>query len=138
MTRPDHIYGFNYLRASLSVAVVAIHTKLFGTLNTFQADNRVEHAITASDLMYLIGLSLAVPTFFLISLFLLCARAEGNRYYYSCMLKVAGLYLLWMCLLVLFPWGSVQLPAEFSLKSVTLFVVAGGHTPFYFFFLCCS
>ena len=130
MPRPDsadraisgHVHGFDYARCLLAVLVVALHTRALGLS-------------AKADVVYDHFFSLAVPSFMLISLFLLVAKGE---------VRGSGLARRVQRLALLFIFWSAAYAVVFhktgdivsGCRSATGFVriaVEGGNPIFYFF-----
>ena len=128
-------YGFDYLRASMVLVVVAIHTKLFGPSHVF--GTYYDNNISIINVINLYFLPLAVPVFFLISLFLFIVKTNSdNRYFFYRLRRLAYLYLFWV---VLWSMHKGDLTTLFQvlnggIKSVVVFIVSAGSSAFYFFF----
>lgn len=121
----------------MSFAVVAWHIQLFGASNLFNAKNFAGHDIVFSDIINLYFLLLAVPVFFLMSLFLFFQKIWIDPFYFK--KRIARLLLLYVFWdgLWLFLWGyltdfSNLFPS--SLRAILISVVSGWCSPYYFFF----
>jgi len=135
--RPSYHYGFDYLRAFMSLAVVAWHLRIFGISALFDKNEFVRHAISFSDIINFHLLLLAVPVFFLISLFLSFEKGVMNNSYFSRRVgRIAGLYGFWLSFFFLiYGWrsGFASLgPA--SGKDLLVKIASGWSTLYYFFF----
>lgn len=135
--RRRYYYGFDYLRAIMSLAVVAWHIHLFGISSLFDKSGFTHHAITLSDVINFQLLLLAVPVFFLISLFLFFDHYKTHdRYFKNRIKKIAGLYGFWLGIFFLFyAWcyGFVPLLPSDG-KNLLMKIISGWSTLYYFFF----
>jgi len=129
--------GFDCLRAVMSLAVVAWHLHLFGVSTLFDERGFFHHTISLSDVINFHLLLLAVPVFFLISLFLFFDRYKIRGHYFRDRIKkILCLYGFWLGLFFLFyacRYGfSSLLPADG--KNLLIKIVSGWSTLYYFFF----
>ena len=76
-------HGIDYLRAFMSLAVIAWHMRLFGISPLFDVNGYATHRIQFSDLINFNLLLLAVPVFFLISIFLQIEKSMKKSADYS-------------------------------------------------------
>jgi peptidoglycan/LPS O-acetylase OafA/YrhL len=121
----------------MSLAVVAWHIHLFGISTLFDKRLFSHHAITFSDIMNFQFLLLAVPVFFLISLFLFFDHYKTHDGYFKNRIKrIACLYGFWLGLFFLFyVWRygfSPLLPTDG--KNLLMKITSGWSTLYYFFF----
>ena len=133
-----YYYGFDYLRAVMALAVVAWHIHLFGISSLFDQRAISPHALTISNIVNFQFLLLAVPFFFLISLFLFFDHYHKTHghYFNNRIKKIACLYGFWLGLFFLF-YGrrcglSPLLPVDG--KDLIIKIVSGWSTLYYFFF----
>lgn len=135
--RPSYYYGFDYLRAFMSLAVVAWHLQVFGISALFDKNEFLRHAISFSDIINFHLLLLAVPVFFLISLFLFFDHYKTHdRYFKNRIKKISGLYGFWLGLFLLFyawRYGFVSLLPTDG-KDLLVKITSGWSTLYYFFF----
>jgi len=134
-THPYH-YGFDYLRAFMSLAVVAWHRHLFGMSALFNKNEFSRQAIALSDIINFHFLMLPVPVFFLISIFLFFEHyAEGKHYFSLRIRRIACLYGFWLGLAFLlhgYRYGfSPLLPS--SGPDLLMRILSGWSTLYYFF-----
>ena len=129
--------GFDCLRAVMSLAVVAWHLHLFGVSTLFDERRFSHHIISLSDVINFHFLLLAVPVFFLISLFLFFDHYKIRDHYFSGRIKkILCLYGFWLGSFFLFyayRYGfSSLLPADG--KNLLIKIISGWSTLYYFFF----
>ena len=132
-----YFHGFDYLRAVMSLAVVAWHIQLFGASDLFDLGNFTGHDIVLSDVINLYFLLLAVPVFFLISLFLFFQRIVINRFYFKKrMARLLLLYLFWDGLWLLLYGYLTDFSNIFpsSFRDILISIVSGWSSLYYFFF----
>ena len=132
------IPGISWLRASLSVAVVAWHMNSFGKSLIFDNKEYLRHVFALSDLINFQVLLLAVPTFFLISCYLYARKNPSLHYYTKRISRLAILAVFWTLaawIWVVLVIGYHRLPSlpPPSLQSFTIIVLSAGYTPYYFF-----
>lgn len=127
-TKPDRYYaGFDYLRAILSLAVIAIHTNLLTAHGKFSLE---ETGINIFDIIQFNLFFLAVPVFLLISLFLFYKKngtllKDGRRIY-----QLVILYVFWTSIWILF---KDTRPRD-GIYETLIFLMRGGKSIFWFFF----
>ncbi len=118
-----HFHGFDYARCVLALAVVALHTSAFGTSAYARA-------------VYDHVLSLAVPSFFLISLFLFADKGQtGGRPAFSPH-RAARAAVRLLVRPARRSYSVIPVRSLHALHSITGFVrlaVKGGNAVFYFF-----
>jgi peptidoglycan/LPS O-acetylase OafA/YrhL len=130
-------YGIDYLRALMSFAVVAWHMRLFGTSRQFDAQGFFLEQIEISDILNFNLLLLAVPVFFLISLFLQNEKwMQGQLRLFARLERLLYLYCFWvgMALLLYRLENKLSVIWPDSIAKLGLFVVTGGYSLFYFLF----
>jgi len=135
--RRCYYYGLDYLRAVMSLAVVAWHIHLFGVSALFDKNGFIHHAITLADIINFHFLLLAVPVFFLISLFLFFDHDKIHDCYFKNRIKkIACLYGFWLgSFFLLYAWRygfAPLLPSDG--KNLLLKITSGWSTLYYFFF----
>ena len=123
----NYYAGFDYLRAALSLAVIAIHTKLLATHGNFSFDDRF--GINVFDIVHFNVFFLAVPVFFIISLFLFYKKDEsllksGRRIYH-----LLVLYVFWTGTWILFK----DTRPDDGILGIILYIMRGGKSIFWFF-----
>ncbi|MBW1719044.1 MAG: acyltransferase [Deltaproteobacteria bacterium] len=132
-----YFHGFDYLRAVMSVAIVAWHIQLFGASNLFDLKNFADHNIVLSDIINFYFLLLAVPVFFLISLFLFFQKIVINRSYFKKRItRLLLLYLFWVGLWLLLYGCLTNFSNIFpsSFKDILISIISGWSSLYYFFF----
>lgn len=120
--------GFDYIRAVLSLAVIAIHTRLLSAHGNLSVDER--SGFNVFDIIELNLFFLAVPLFFLVSLFLFYKKQstlvkDGRRVY-----QILILYAFWSAAWVLFR----DTRPKSGLSEILVFIISGGESVFWFFF----
>lgn len=124
---PNHYAGFDYLRAILSLAVIAIHTNLLTSHGKFSQE---EAGINIFDIVQFNLFFLAVPVFIIISLFLFYKKSgtpsQDRRRIYQLII----LYIFWTSLWILF---KDTRPRD-GIDQVLIFIMRGGKSIFWFFF----
>lgn len=130
--------GFDFLRATFAVAIVALHAELFSFLRTAGL-GPLENVFNA-NVAYI-----AVPVFLQISLFLFCikirSRETGSYFFQKRLPKLIYLYLFWVASMLVFNiifgfnGGLAAIKSGVSsVRGAVEFVVSGGNSPLYFFF----
>lgn len=133
---PYH-YGFDYLRAFMSLAVVAWHLRVFGLSGFFDPEGYRHHFITFSDIINMQVLLLAVPVFFLVSLFLYFEHgAMDNHYFVRRVRKIAGLYGFWLAVFLVIYGCSYGFSSLVPVGGWDLLrkIISGWGSLYYFFF----
>lgn len=135
LTDRECIPGISWLRALLSVSVVAWHMNSFGKSLIFDKNGYVRHVFTLSDLINFQVLILAVPTFFLISCYLYARKNHTMRYCKERVGRFAILAVSWTVAIVIWISGYRGLVSlrPTSLQSFMMTVLSAGHTLYYFF-----
>lgn len=119
----------------MAIAVVAIHMELFGRYTIYDTKEYLLHRFSMSDLATYHVLTLAVPAFFLMSLFLFSLKVRsGNAYFLKRTEKLIYLYVFWLTAIVLWRGGSGQALQKNDLREFLVFSISGDHSLFYFFF----
>jgi len=134
-------YGIDYLRSFMSLVVIAWHLRLLGATGFFHIGEFETQQFGWADLIYYHVFFLAVPSFYLISLFMFSNRQEiSAKYLLNRIERFAYLYLFWLgvgvlvysklndiSVLVLFrSWTS-------SLHQFAFVFFSGAGTLYYFF-----
>ena len=132
-------YGFVYLRAIMVTAVIVWHTKLFGGSNLSIIDRYSADGITLSVLICFNFLLLAVPTFFLMSLFLFSIKVKTNKsYFFHRIERLVYLYLFWTGLFLLVRYRCecdiFSTILSSGTKNIMSFFAGQGISAFFFFF----
>ena len=130
-------YGFDYLRAVLSIAIVAWHARLLGESSIFSETGFSGHHLQVSDVINLHFFLLAVPTFILVSLFLTYRKLRGNpKYIVGRVEGFVYLYVFWVGLWTLYNWKEIRMPSlDFDYVWYVLrYAATGGSSEYYFFF----
>ncbi len=131
-------YGFDYLRALMSIGVVTLHMELLGRHTILDIQEYRLHKFSVPDLLNYHMLCLAVPVFFLVSLFLFFEKVHNNRaYFWSRIERLIYIYVFWLLLLILWRGGLNQMLPSYDLKSILILIMSGGPSAFYFFFSLC-
>lgn len=128
------IEGIEWLRAAMSICVVAWHLAGGGRSLIF-SDRFVEHSFTLSDLVNFHILLLAVPTFVLISNYLL-ARCNPDAATALHRVRRVGLLLLfWPFMMMLFRggWDGFVADVPSTVNDALVYILSAGDTVYYFF-----
>lgn len=121
-------------------AVIAIHTDLFRTVSDFDIKTYQfsHYHVRLFDIINFNLLTLAVPTFFVISLFLFFAKVSDSRSYFRPrMVRLFYLYGFWVVLWCLHFGGFYAFASHIrhgDIAAVVEFIVRGGGGILYFFF----
>ena len=135
-----YYYGFDYIRAIGCLFVLANHSKLIEI--NYYATNEPLH-ISIGDIFFFQVISLAVPLFFVVTLFLFFIRQSESPGYFIQRLKyLISLYLFWTAVYLLYRFiGYFQSnnTDEFKelfmdLKSIVVLIMTGGGWLYFFFF----
>jgi peptidoglycan/LPS O-acetylase OafA/YrhL len=121
----------------MSLGVIAWHLRVFGSSAAFDINRFPGHTLVLSDLINFHLLLLAVPVFFLVSLFLFFAKAKRNqRYFRQRLKKLVGLYFFWtgLWLLVCGKLYGFFFVLKKIIENAVIFAVTGGYSLYYFFF----
>lgn len=90
----DFIFGFDYLRVFLCIAVVALHCNVFNVPNMYSAQdpaNPLYYRILLYNLFWI-----AVPSFLTVSLFLYFKKSLNDKHYAKKrILKLFAIYFFW-------------------------------------------
>lgn len=129
------IEGFDYLRALLSVFVVAWHMSAAGKSLIFSQERYLEHTFTLSDLVNFHILMLAVPGFIFISSFLYARKGVSLGALKKRMLRLLPLVTFWPVAIIVYRHGFKKLLhlVPRSPEHFLLLVMRAGYTPYYFF-----
>ena len=134
-------YGIDYLRSFMSLAVIAWHMHIFGDTGFFQIGEFETQTVGWVDFIYFHVLFLAVPTFYLIALFVFSNRQVISvQYLMKRVERLTYLYIFWLgtglliymnlsnrsILELLLSWTS-------SMDQFALAFFSGGFTLYYFF-----
>jgi len=136
-----HFYpGFDYLRVIMIAAVIAGHAQLTLRFNAFDI-NQYQFPHYHVTILNVIGenlLALAVPTFFIVSLFLFFTKVQDSRSYFRPrMVRLLYLYGFWVVLWLLHRGGFSTFASDVrhgDIYGAVEFVVRGGYSEFYFLF----
>lgn len=124
-----HYNGLDYLRAFLPLFVVAIHTRLASTYGNLS--NHEIPGINVFDIVQFNLFMLAVPAFFLISLFLFFRKTQtSTKYDVQRIYELSVLFVFWSGIWILI---NHTYP-ERNPADIIIFIVRGGSSIFYFFF----
>ena len=134
----NYFFGFDYLRAGLCIFVVAWHNVIFGPPTVLNS-SMIEHlSPTVADIIYFNILLLAVPTFFLTSIFLyvLLRQHRPANYFIDRMKRFASLLIFWSVTVSLYRYMMGWNLNDFfnGRLQTTLTIVTGGRSVFYYFF----
>lgn len=128
MKIPDYEYGFDWLRALLPFFVIAIHTNAVSSFgNLFLVETKLPNIF---DVIQFNLLFLAVPSFLLMSLFLLFKKQRSSQNDLFKIYKLLILYVFWVGLWLLF---TKKVPS-WDFFGVSVFIIRGGNSIFYFLF----
>jgi hypothetical protein len=121
------------------ILIVVWHTRLFGGLEVLNFAQYCDHSIPISNIICIQFLLLAVPVFFLISIFLFIANLEKTKnYFYSRIEKLLYLYFFWTGIycLICYHKGFSIFTEVFSQspKDIFFFIACGGVSAFWFLF----
>lgn len=131
----QRIDGLQWLRAVMSLFVVIWHLGGGGKSALFYPDKLPNHSFQASDFVNFQVLLLAVPTFMLISTYLLALAGGSMTTALRRSQRVALLVLFWPVLWMLYQGGWASLPQNLPATpgDTVTFVLTAGHTIYYFF-----
>ena len=131
----DRIEGFDYLRAVMSVFVVAWHIKLAGSSLTYPKAEYFEHSLTMSDFVNFHVLILAVPTFIFVSTYLYVLKGTSATSLRKRLKRLSILLTFWPVAWILYRRGYSGLLEiiPHSLSSFLITVMQAGETIYYFF-----
>ncbi len=135
--KSQRYHGFDYLRALMTLAIVAWHIKLFGISDIAKINLYKNHSFIFSDLINYHFLLLGVPVFFLISLFLFSYRILNETGYLTKRLeRLSYLYIFWtgfwlIVFKAVYGYSFIRLD---SAKKIVLLIITGGHSLYYFLF----
>ena len=99
-----HINGIDWLRAFLSVLIVAWHMHAFGTSDIFNKQRYTVHQFELSDFLNFHILLVAVPLFIAISCYLFALKNTSYAHFKARMLKIGSLLIFWVVMFYL--WNS--------------------------------
>jgi hypothetical protein len=121
----------------MSIAVIAWHRRLFGTSSLFDAKRYLTHHIELSDIINFNLLLLAVPVFFLTSIFLQVERWSEKKLDFRCrMERLAYMYVFWTGIYVVLCRLEFPMVAIWPNMGINFFkfLLSGGSSVFYFLF----
>ena len=132
-------YGLHYLRAIMITAIVVWHSKLLGDLSLSNISYYQKHPVTLSIIICFQFFLLAVPTFFLMSLFLFSKSVRSKKYYlFSRLEKLGYSYLFWSGLFVLSAYrcelSTIYVLLTSNINNLISFIAGEGIGVFYFYF----
>ena len=130
------IGGIDFLRAFMSVCVVALHMVLFGTSSIFDKNYYETHVFTPSDLLNFHVLMLAVPTFILISCYLRATKTPNVMDFWKQIHRLILLSVFWSACSLLWANGArrgLQVVVPRSSHDLLVLFLSSGHTEYYFF-----
>lgn len=130
-----HLYGLDWLRAIMSVFVVAWHLSLFGTSSLFKPGGHVNHAFELSDFINFNLLLYAVPTFIFISAYLFANAPRNLAYLIHKLKEVLTMFVIWFAAIYIFRGGFSNLVAGIPRDAGDwfMFFITAGNTAYYFF-----
>jgi peptidoglycan/LPS O-acetylase OafA/YrhL len=133
---PDRaIAGFDYLRAIMALAVVALHSDMFPE-SILQNRSLPEHATLAwGDIIEFNVFALAVPTFIIISIYLFLNKAPDVVYFRDRLLRLSVLYVFWVSLWIYVErLNTSTLAVVLNPRTILPFLVSGANSLYYFLF----
>ncbi len=131
----ERIAGIDYLRALMSVCVVAWHMNIAGSSVTYPKAEYFQRSLTVSDIVNFHILLLAVPTFMFISNYLYARNGPSAAVLQKRLRRLLLLLTFWPLAWILYNKGYRGL-FEIVPHSVSAFAVAvmqAGYTIYYFF-----
>lgn len=132
----QEICGFTWLKAILPLFVILIHDRSIWQLSL--STESTSYHITIQDAIYLNVLTLAVPLFLLMSLYLYVWRrfAASNResrmYLLQRLAYLLLIFIFWRFIYYLFDVGDLYIPARGGMRNVYHALLGGGDTLLYF------
>ncbi len=131
------IVGLDYLRAFFSVCVVVVHLGYVDPSSIFDRKLYVKHLFTLSDFVNFYILLLAVPVFFIMSHFLYIRKSKNKKRLIPYTKRICSIGIFWAISFAAFEfkgWEILKwLPK--SLSDIPIFIMSGGYTIYYFFFV---
>lgn len=131
----NRIEGIEYLRAVMSVFVVAWHIRAATGIATYPSEEFVAHALTVYDFVNFHILLLAVPTFIYISNYIYAAKSPSRTSLKIRILRLSLLLTFWPVAWLLYKRGYRGLleiiPHSFG--ALVLTILQAGETIYYFF-----
>ena len=128
-TQPRLYYGFDYLLAIMCLFVVAWHTFLFGRPGVLDPTSFQSHQILISDIINFNLLLVAVPVFYLVSLFLSGVRVTDKAKPLQRLDGFVYLYIFWMALWIV-EIGYASLTRD--VHHTVYILASGGGSPMYY------
>jgi peptidoglycan/LPS O-acetylase OafA/YrhL len=130
-----HLYGLDWLRAIMSVFVLAWHLSLFGTSSLFKPGGYLKHEFQLSDFINFNLLLYAVPTFIFISAYLFASKPRNLDYLIQKLKEVLTMFLVWVIAIHIFRGGFSYLVAAIPRNPSEwfMFFITAGNTAYYFF-----
>jgi surface polysaccharide O-acyltransferase-like enzyme len=131
----SRIEGIDYLRAIMSIFVVAWHMGGGGRSLIFSQNGYLKHVFTVSDFVNFHLLTLAVPTFIFISIYLYASKPVNITAFKKRFRRLFLLLSFWPIALILYKSGYKGLLAiaPNSPLEFIYVVLRAGYTLFYFF-----
>lgn len=131
----ERIQGLDYIRAIMSVFVVALHMEAAGKSLIFSPENYLQHTLTFSDFVNFQLLRLAVPAFIFVSCFLYVLHGASGQALKKRFKRLIVLLVFWPLALNIFQHGY---PFLYSLvphspEALVTVVLRAGNTVYYFF-----
>ncbi len=134
-SQDNHLNGFDWLRAIMSVFVVAWHMQLFGISSIFSKQDYLNHTFNITDLVNFHILLLAVPVFIFMSLFLFSIKIQSLSSLSKKLKKLFILAVFWISAIKIWNSGNLGLlkliPS--STEDLLYLILKGGGTIYYFF-----
>jgi hypothetical protein len=135
MTRQEKSFGyyngFDYLRILFALFIVAWHIQLLGRDNLFSPMLGTNFIPSLADILYCNVFLVAVPLFFLLSLFLyIINRNSKNNYFVNRTKRIIFLYTFWTLASLALLQDGITLQNLLSVKTI----ISGGYSVTYFLF----
>ncbi|MCG6551285.1 MAG: acyltransferase [Candidatus Magnetominusculus sp. LBB02] len=139
LNAPSRYAGIDYLRAFLSICVVAWHGHTLKEPSINTPLELAKHTLSAADFINYHILLAAVPSFALVSCFLYVSKNRTAKYltrrlYYLCLSA-----LFWTIMWKVYEYGyhALYSPVPKSLKEAAVMVLMSGTTVYYFLISLC-
>jgi peptidoglycan/LPS O-acetylase OafA/YrhL len=133
--RDDRIEGFEYLRAVMSLFVVAWHMKIAGATLTHSRADYIGQALTVSEFVNFHLLLLAVPTFIFVSAYLYALTDVDGASLRKRIRRIGILLTFWPCAWIVYQSGirGLRETIPHSIISLVVTLLQAGDTIYYFF-----
>lgn len=131
----NRIQGIDYLRAIMSVFVVIWHMGGGGSSLIFSEDHFLEHTFTFSDLVNFQILTLAVPTFIFVSIFLYAFKSTSESSLFKQLKRLLILVTFWPVAFIIFNYSYMGLKflVPHSVGQFVMTVLTAANSIYYFF-----